>query len=396
MKFVFGYLVILLFSVAVLAGGVVSNPADSTAKPQVWFLGKGLINTCVISSKDYFLPKGVLMDHVGRALARWRTYVDAKQVIKSWPKDKPFLNFDFKISATCKGNEDVKFYFGTGDAAVQEIQKKFTNPSALSHLESYDQKTGRGKGFIWINHPTQAASDFFKHLSPDGDGREGEIRALLMHEIGHMLGCSHVAGTIMREDLPQFMAQGTPLNINFFELKYFSLAVEHRRELFFNYERGMRAMIPPQMAADLPPLQKEFYEKLLKKKLTGAVLSGVIQGTDQDQNRLRLLIGENNGPNVKGTGDNFFIDLDPGSMVDFTISDSSVFRSVFNGKEDEFKVRGFIIDGKMTIKSTGEQIPVTYSRNRGDDEFVRLLYTPPGKGKQEFFKAYLYDQQEGY
>jgi hypothetical protein len=66
------------------------------------------------------------------------------------------------------------------------------------------------------------------------------------------------------------------------------------------------------------------------------------------------------------------------------------------GREHELKAKGFIIDGVLTIKSTGEKIPVSYSRNSNQDEFVRLLYKQPGKGKKEFFKAFLYDQHEGY
>lgn len=384
---VVGFIAILLFSALVFSGGVVSNPADSTGKPQAWFLGTGLINTCIVSANDYPLSKKSLMELTSTAIARWKFFVESKQLIKSWPKGKPFLNFDFKISATCKGNEDVKFYFGEADNAVKAVQKIFTNPSALSHLESYDQNSGRGKGFIWVAAPTQEASYFV--------GPAGEIRSLLMHEIGHMLGCGHVSGTIMREDLPVFMANASPLSMNMTELQYFPIAIEHTRELFFNFQRGLRALIP--YSDNQPIEQKKLVERLLKKEINGHVMLGFKQGTESDQHRAQLFVREADNDGKKLSGGVFDIELFKGTLQDFTVSDSSVFRSVLKNQVHEFKVPGFVIDGKLTVdKKTGESVPITFTRNRGDSEFVRLLYAPGLADKVEFFRAYLYHQHEGY
>jgi hypothetical protein len=84
----------------------------------------------------------------------------------------------------CDGSEDLRIYAGVSDARVKQDKTAFDSPLGFAQPESYDEKSGWGRGYIWIAPAPELANPY-------------ALYAVLLHEIGHVFGMSHIAGTIM-------------------------------------------------------------------------------------------------------------------------------------------------------------------------------------------------------
>jgi hypothetical protein len=366
----------------VVDGGIVSNGADHLKKAQTWFLGNETITACIERNPQYALDMSQLTDIVQTSFSNWQKYVEVKQLKVVWPKDTSFLNFNLKLSPTCKGNENIQFYFGVKNTRVINSLKNYSSPAAFVTLESYDSSKGRGQGFMWvadrIEKPGSVLSVF------------GQIQSLVMHEVGHIYGCDHVAGTIMREDLSDYVNITGPMHMTQENAERFPFIIDHSRELFFAFERGVSSLLPT--IFEPKQSQVELFNLLFKKAPINPMNMGFIHGAESDSNKAQLFFGQQMPRGQKMEGGVFNIELDLGSKIDFSSSDNKVFHSLYKNNEYSFDVPGFIIQGKMIInKTTGTTIPISYSRNRGADEYVRLMYST-STGMKEFFRGYLYDQ----
>ncbi len=403
------WLFAILFSSLVWArsGGVVSNGADDTLAAQVWFLGQERIPVCYKVSKDYPLDADQIEEIIEKGFVTWKKFVENKKLRLEWPQDKPFLNFNYLLNASCQGNEGITFYFGVQDSKVNEALKQFRNAKAFTLLESYDQFKGRGKGFMWFDQ---------KPHSPSLWSPYGQILSLVVHELGHVYGCDHVAGTIMREDIVSYMAKASPLTMLKEVAEEFPTAIEHARELYFSFDRGVAAFSP--VIVDIKLVHRSIFKKLFNRDIKGPLWMGFEQGSRHASHLGKFYIADESGPKLpspmvmggfsvehfgqhtvtrKLNGASFFIEFDKGSKIDFSSSDSRVFRSNWKGSVASYPVPGFLIQGSLPLEGKKgiirERIPITYSRNRGNDEYVRLLFgAGTAEGSQEFFRAHLFTQ----
>ena len=203
MKIKLGLLMVLLLSTSVFAksGGIVGNGADDTTNSYAWFLGTDTIQACYKVSADFPIDKADLEDIIALGFSTWKKYVLDKNLKSAWPSGRPFLNFKYKLSSQCGGSEDITFYFGVRESKIDKILKLYKNPKAFSRFESFDSQKGHGKGYVWFDNRFEEQSFW---------GPTGQLLGLLVHEIGHVYGCAHVAGTIMREDLAGYMMNANP------------------------------------------------------------------------------------------------------------------------------------------------------------------------------------------
>jgi hypothetical protein len=89
--------------------------------------------------------------------------------------------------------------FGTEDSQIQQEKTKYERPSAISFRQSFDSKSGWGKGWIWFSMPSVVdPSQRFPNWTDDT-----VFDSILLHEIGHVFGNPHVSGTIMDHALSQ-------------------------------------------------------------------------------------------------------------------------------------------------------------------------------------------------
>ncbi len=191
-------------AVANAGGGVdVGNGVDNVPaiNHSAWFhVPKGtqkMITYCKIIGEDFGLAENDLDSAIQWAFLTWENYANGDQ-IGSWLQDR---NFIFKTISlpSCDGSEDIRFYFGANDSKVDRAKVAFYKPTAFIEKESLDPEWS--KGFVWIASPKEL---------PENDNHEKNwntpfgvvsLRAVLLHELGHIYGNLHVPGTIMDEQL---------------------------------------------------------------------------------------------------------------------------------------------------------------------------------------------------
>jgi hypothetical protein len=176
------------------AGVESSGGADKYLPQTAWFLASAPssrdVRVCYVVSDDFGVLPLQLDNELNAAFITWDEYLTKKQV-----QDDP-LHYATRMSlmSACDGSEDLKIYFGVTDAQVAAAKAKYVKPFG------FVEKTGGdalwSKGFLYVAPPAE--------IAPAPAWTTGNhLRGLLLHELGHILGCSHLDGTIMAEDIGQ-------------------------------------------------------------------------------------------------------------------------------------------------------------------------------------------------
>jgi hypothetical protein len=176
--------------------GVGSSGGGDQALPQTdsaWFLGTRTIRYCLVGGeKEMGLPQDQLRRSVEEAFAKWSAYIEYKGVSRH-EDPRMVIDLNHSVMNQCDGTEDLKFYFGVEDAQVSRSKTTYDAPLAFAHRTRYDVDTGWGHGYIWMASPNALETSYL--LTPD------MLSGLLLHELGHVLGNSHVPSTIMDENI---------------------------------------------------------------------------------------------------------------------------------------------------------------------------------------------------
>jgi hypothetical protein len=101
--------------------------------------------------------------------------------------------------ARCDKSSDLKIYAGVQNAEVMKAREQYENPVAFAERTSFDSVKGWGKGFIWFATDRSVGRFSPDWLEPDA------LHAVILHELGHVLGVPHTQGTIMDYRLEQLI-----------------------------------------------------------------------------------------------------------------------------------------------------------------------------------------------
>lgn len=188
-------LVFWALSVNAFAGGhIVGNSADSYRIDHgvAWWRGPAPVQACVRISRNFGISASEAISVIHDVFGNWEKYRERKGVKLSFPQ--------VYVSPTCRGDEALVFLLGVETLAVHEARKKYEDASALAERTEFNLTTGRGKGFVWVANPT-----------PKRDWRlPGRFFGILSHEIGHVLGCEHVADTVMDANVLNWLFHAEP------------------------------------------------------------------------------------------------------------------------------------------------------------------------------------------
>jgi hypothetical protein len=162
---------------------------------------------------------------IEEAFSKWKSYIEYKGVMKGYETTPQIaLDLNRQSMERCDGTEDLKFYLGVKDDEVREAKMAYNNPVAFAHRSRYDVSRGWGKGFIWIARPHTVLGGAY----PEWQQTPDKLLAFLMHELGHVLGNTHIQSTIMDEDIAELVLIGFTDSKNFRRIDWGSELAENR------------------------------------------------------------------------------------------------------------------------------------------------------------------------
>jgi hypothetical protein len=200
-------------------GGGVSGGADFHVVTGAWFTSDSpekSIRACMRVAPNFGFTAARLSEFIGEAFEKWAQYYERVSPPEPTPSaedrarisgaDRYFWHrivARVAVSATCKGDEDLVFYFGVENSQTRSRKGKYNSPLGFSELL---QPLGLGepqnawsRGLVWIAPPKSIDP---KKGFPTWTNFDGlPLRALLLHEVGHIFGNGHVDRTIMRDDI---------------------------------------------------------------------------------------------------------------------------------------------------------------------------------------------------
>ena len=171
-------------------------------KGAAWFPNDSKpVNYCIKVSEDYCFSNSHVNNAIQEAVTIWKKYTEDK---KLKPHHRSSLNY---ILVNNCASADLIFYFGfkIPDALVDDDHEL-----SVFVREKYTKHQNWGKGYISVSHHTQTKE---------------ALTAILLHQIGHVLGNEHVPGTIMKKNIENLVTDPEIYKIPYLK------AIDHQREL---------------------------------------------------------------------------------------------------------------------------------------------------------------------
>lgn len=184
------------------SGGVVGVGGDviDERKLSAWFYGGQPIITCYARSKKFGLSDQQVEQSIKRVIRKWQDYFVSKNLDKISSKNKINVNYAFK--GKCKGEEDLRLYFGTGPifGNLRDLKAAQT----LSSPVAYINKTYINRDLKWSRGYIRLVDQgyYFAEKNPLPNWKKkGALDEVLLHEFGHVKGFKHSRNTIMASSI---------------------------------------------------------------------------------------------------------------------------------------------------------------------------------------------------
>lgn len=183
------------------AGAVVANGQErgngtdyrSLEDRSAWFVDANRVFTyCAKIDPAFGVAEDKSLAIISDALQNWADYHSER----SWHKT---LATKSRFEPSCSDSTDLVFLLGTklpkGEASDQHV--------GLAVKKAYDKKAGWGQGYVWIAAEGSVPAEGEDGPYPNWQETDS-LKAVLLHEIGHVYGVDHVEGTIMRADASEY------------------------------------------------------------------------------------------------------------------------------------------------------------------------------------------------
>jgi hypothetical protein len=192
-------------------GGVIDGNGGEliVTERNPWFTGTEDVLYCIISSDDFSPNRAQISEIIKNVFATWKTVFSKINHSDSSPEHRTSNEFErYNLSINfketdCGRSPPLVFKLGVRDEEVKlALQFSAVNTIGFSRRTSYDNSTGRSKGFVWLA-PDKGGD---RYQGPAGKPMFWSYAAILhnvlSHEIGHLFGIQHTKGSIMDEGAP--------------------------------------------------------------------------------------------------------------------------------------------------------------------------------------------------
>lgn len=224
-NFIFSVLVLLINSLTVFAGGALDGGGASPfsdASKRAWFLEKDrVVKYCILADKNFGVSQKIVSTLLEKSFEKWSNYLHEKKI-------QTTIANKIEYSSVCE-NADLVLYLGTENETIRREKLKYKAPIAFVHKDSTFLSKTWSRGFIWLAKPNSlietapAITNKKQYTYPDFNSNK-KLYAILLHEVGHIMGTGHVPNTIMDESI----YKETFSNINEQEI---NLNIDHAYEL---------------------------------------------------------------------------------------------------------------------------------------------------------------------
>ena len=145
----------LLLCVTASAGNEMGNGSDYLFPDEgaAWFLGETkTVTYCIETSASFPYGANELDPLILEVIAQWRQYAIDKKAIQApvLSQDPGKITFQYMRHRNCLPETDLTFYFGVENERIRVFRERYSRPVAFAARESYDDKTGWAKGFVWF------------------------------------------------------------------------------------------------------------------------------------------------------------------------------------------------------------------------------------------------------
>jgi hypothetical protein len=196
---------LLVSSLAFGKGGEVSGGADDFKTILAWFRDTAnnptIISTCYEVSPTFGVSPQTLESMISYSFKSWGDYLQDHRLLIG--PGVYFIESKLDLHGQCKGNEDLKFYFGkTTSPEVSQGQTQFEHPYGFAEYTGgmdNGEQAFWGKGFVWITEDVLSG----------WPSNQQALQGLILHEVGHIFGNGHEDGTAMTGEIGHYLEEDT-------------------------------------------------------------------------------------------------------------------------------------------------------------------------------------------
>lgn len=186
-----------------------------------WFLeNTAEVKYCIdMDEQNFGVSRSTAKAAIVGGIEVWKRHLSTSAYAYN-PSVKPFskvmLGTQAFAEVTCD-DSNVLLRFQLGKLTSDQYAKMGHPLSYVAGAfeTAYDEENMRGKGFIYIapeSGPFRPQANDLRDAFWNSDGSVA-LQAVIVHELGHVFGFGHVAGTIMSESVPQSaVSKATNLN----------------------------------------------------------------------------------------------------------------------------------------------------------------------------------------